>query len=324
MAHHKINKNSQTNPDTGFGAQASQMGGRFINKDGSFNLRKEGYPLHKQVRIYSFMLAVSSWKFILLIVGFFILTNLFFTSLYLMAGHDELQGIIATNTWDRVTEIYFFSTQTFTTVGYGRINPVGHFANVISSFESMSGFMFFAVLTGVLFGRFARPKAYIAFSEQAIISPYKDGLGLMFRMAPYKTHHHLTNAQVTVSVVLNDLDSNKPEFKFYQLNLERNRIDTFTMNWTVVHPINKESPLLHFIKEDFERSDFELFVLVSGFDQVFSNTVMQRTSYTFRELVWGAKFQPMYHESADGNTTILELHKLNAMEKVELPQQVLA
>src|SRR5215210_4021243 len=106
----------------------------------------------------------------------------------------------------------------------------------------------------------------------------------MFRMVPYKTHHHLTNAQVTVNVVLIDLDNEKHELKFYKLNLERSHIDTFNMNWTVVHPINEESPLLHFALQDFERSDFELFVLVSGFDQVFSNTVMQRTSYTYKEL----------------------------------------
>ena len=322
MAFQKINQRSRSNPDSGFGTQASQIGGRFVNKDGTFNLQKEGYPLFKQFRIYSFLLAVSTWKFVIIVVSFFVVVNMLFTSLYLIAGTYQLQGIIGNSYRDRLLEVYFFSTETFTTVGYGRINPVGQFAHLISSFESMTGFMFFAVLTGVLFGRFARPKAYIAFSEHAVIAPYRNGIALMFRMVPYKTHHHLTNSEVNVNVVLMDPDNEKPEFKFYKLNLERSHIDTFTMNWTVVHPINDESPLLNFTMEDFKGSDFELFVLVSGFDQVFSNTVMQRTSYTFKELIWGARFKPMYRESEDGSTTILELHKLNAIEKVDLPLKI--
>src|SRR5215210_7274522 len=148
MALKKINQRSRSNPDSGFGTQASQIGGRFVNKDGTFNLRKEGYPLFKQFRIYSFMLAISTWKFIIIVVGFFVVANIFFTSLYLLAGIHQLQGILGTTYWDRLLEVYFFSTETFTTVGYGRINPVGQLAHLISSFESMTGFMFFAVLTG--------------------------------------------------------------------------------------------------------------------------------------------------------------------------------
>jgi len=324
MASRKINQFSKSNPDTGFGTQSSQIGGRFVNRDGTFNLRKEGLPLYKQLSIYSYLLVVSTWKFILIVIGFFILMNIGFTSLYLLAGYNQLQGMVETDKWGKVLETYFFSTETFTTVGYGRINPIGQFAHFISSFESMTGFMFFAVLTGVLFGRFARPKAYIVFSEKAIISPYHGGVGLMFRMVPFKKHHHLTNAQVTVNLVLMDPEDENKEFKFYSLSLERSRIDSFTMNWTVVHPINKESPLLHFTKEDFKKSEFELYVQVTGFDQTFSNTVMTRTSYTFDELLWGAKFKPMYRESEDGTTTILELHHLNAIEKAELPVSILS
>jgi inward rectifier potassium channel len=92
----------------------------------------------------------------------------------------------------------------------------------------------------------------------------------------------------------------------------------FNMNWTVVHPIEGDSPLLDFTEADLERSDLEIMVQVTGFNPIFSNVVMQRTSYTYKEIVWGAKFNPMYHESADGTTTILELNKLNSFEKVNL------
>jgi inward rectifier potassium channel len=93
----------------------------------------------------------------------------------------------------------------------------------------------------------------------------------------------------------------------------------FNMNWTVVHPITEDSPLLNFTREDLEPSNLELLVQVSGFDPIFSNIVMARTSYTYNEVVWGAKFRPMYHESEDGATTILELNKLNEFDEANIP-----
>jgi inward rectifier potassium channel len=127
-------------------------------------------------------------------------------------------------------------------------------------------------------------------------------------------------ANVIVNAVFLEMEDGKPIYQFYELKLERDRIDTFSMNWTVVHPIDEESPLLHFTKEDMQQADLELYVQVRGFDNIFSNMVMHRSSYTYNEIIWGADFKPMYHESADGNTTILELDKLNDFEKVNLPE----
>ena len=317
----KLNPFSKANPDTGFGVQASQIGGRFVNKDGSFNLRKTGWPLFKRVSVYSRLLALSWPQFLLIIVLFYIVVNILFTTLYFLVGYKQLQGLLSTTAWGRMEEVFFFSTQTFTTVGYGRINPVRPGADMIASAESMTGLLSFALVTGMLYGRFTRPRAYLAFSEHALISPYKEGLGLMFRMVPYKINHHITDAHAVVNIAFAITENEKQEYKFYRLKLERSRVDMLNMNWTVVHPIDEESPLLHFTEEDMQRSDLELYVQVTGFDPIFSNTVLQRTSYTYKEIVWGAKFKPMYRESADGNTTILELDKLNDYELMPLGKQ---
>jgi inward rectifier potassium channel len=316
MAFKKINPVSKTNPDTGFGVQASQIGGRFVNKDGSYNLRKEGLSFFKRVSVYSQLLELSWWQFLGVIVAFYLLVNVLFTSLYVLIGHDQIQGLVAPTYWGRVRELYFFSTQTFTTVGYGRINPLMDGAHFIAAIESMVGLLSFALVTGLLYGRFTRPQAYIDFSEHALISPYKDGRALMFRMVPYKSNHHLTDTKVVVNFAITALENDKQEFKFFQLALERSRIEAFSMNWTVVHPIDAESPLLGLTEEDMKNSDVELYVQLTGFNPIFSNTVTQRTSYTADEIIWGAKFKPMYHESEDGSTTIVELDKLNDYERV--------
>jgi len=83
------------------------------------------------------------------------------------------------------------------------------------------------------------------------------------------------------------------------------------MNWTVVHAIDETSPVFGFTQDDMKTADLELYVLIRGFDDVFSNFVLQRTSYTYNEIKFNRKFVPMYRESEDGQTTILELHKLN-------------
>ncbi len=307
----KIDPFLKTNNDTGFGNNASNYGGRFINRDGTFNLRKEGISFINRFSTYHNMLTLPRWKFALFIVLFYLVINLVYTGLYLLIGIDQLQGVIATTNWGKFKEAYFFSTETFTTVGYGRVNPIGDGANFIASIEAMTGFLSFALATGLMFGRFARPRAYLLFSDHALISPYKGGSALMFRFASYKDNHTLTDVEIRVNIGLQVQEGGTAMYKYYDLILERNKVESLPMNWTVVHPIDEKSPLLGFGVEDMKAADVEIYVLIRGFDDVYSNFVQQRTSYTYEEIQFNKKFIPMYRESDDGRTTILELHKLN-------------
>jgi inward rectifier potassium channel len=307
----KINPFSRINDNTGFGVNPNGYGGRFINRDGSFNLRREGKPFWDRFNIYQVMLSMPLMKFILTILIFFISINLIFTGLYFSVGAEQLQGVIGQSFWQKFKEIYFFSTETFTTVGYGRVNPVGDGANVIAALEAMCGFLSFAIATGLIYGRFSRPVAHVVFSDNALIGPYRNGKGLMFRFAGYKERHALTDVEVQVNLALLENEDGKLVYKFYDLPLERKRIENLPMNWTVVHQIDENSPLLGLTEEDMKNSDVEIYVLIRGFDDVYANLVIKRTSYTYDEIKLNRKFVPMYRESENGRTTILELHKLN-------------
>ena len=314
----RINPFSKINNDTGFGNNASSYGGRFINRDGSFNLRKEGMPFFNRFSIYHSMLNLPRWKFITLIVVFYLCINLLYTIVYLWIGTDgQFQGMIAVTQWQKIKELYFFSTETFTTVGYGRVNPVGDAANFVASIEAMSGFLSFAIATGLIYGRFSKPTAYLVFSEHALVAPYQDKTALMFRFVSYKDNHILTNVDIKVNIGLKVQENGKEVYKYYDLSLERSHVESLPMNWTVVHPIDDGSPFAGFSVEDMKTADVELYVLVRGFDDVYSNMVLQRTSYTFDEIKFNKKFIPMYRESDDGKTTILELHKLNEYKEVQ-------
>ncbi len=307
----RINPFLRINNDTGFGINASSYGGRFINKDGSFNLKKEGLPVWQRFSIFHTLLNIPRWKFIAVIIVSFIVINLVFTFIYLFVGVDQITGIIAANKWQLFKEIYFFSTETFSTVGYGRVNPIGGGANFVASIEALTGSLFFALVTGLMYGRFSKPQSYLAFTDFALISPYQNGTGLMFRFASYKDNHNLTYVEVKVNLSLLEEENGKMIYKFYDLPLERSRVDSLSMNFTVVHPIDENSPLQGFTPEDMQTADVEVYVLVRAFDDVYSTTVLQRTSYTYDEIKFNAKFVQMYRESEDRMTTILELHKLN-------------
>jgi inward rectifier potassium channel len=213
-------------------------------------------------------------------------------------------------------ELFYFSTETFTTVGYGRVNPVGDAANLVSGIESLTGLLSLAIATGLIYGRFSKPRSYLAFSDHAVVAPFKEGMGLMFRFAAYKDKHTLTDLEIRVNVGLQVLENDKPNYKYFSLDLERTRVETMPMSWTVVHPILETSPLYGFTEEDMKNADVELYVMLRGFDDVFSNYVQQRTSYTYPEIFFNRKFIPMYRESDDGKTTILELHKLNIHSEI--------
>ena len=300
-----------SNNDTGFGSNASAYGGRFVNKDGSFNVRIDGTSFRQRFSIYHSMLNMPRWKFAWAIVLFFVLINMLFTAVYVLYGANYFQGFVAKTEWDKIKELYFFSTETFTTVGYGRLNPIGDGVNLVASFEAMLGFLSFAIATGLIYGRFSKPRAYLVFSHHAVIGPFQDKTGLMFRVAPYKNGHILTDVQIRVTMAMQIEEDGKLTAKFYTLTLERNRVDSLMMNWTVVHPLDESSPLYGYTAEDMKNADVEVYVLMRGFDEVYANMVQQRTSYTFDEIVHDAKFLPMYHESEDGRTTIFELNKLN-------------
>jgi inward rectifier potassium channel len=312
----RVNPSSKVNNDTGFGTNASDYGGRFVNRDGTFNLRKEGMPFWERFSVFHSMLNLPRWKFIAMILGFYLVINLLFTFVYLLIGTSGFTGMIATTHWQKIKEVYFFSTETFTTVGYGRVNPVGDGVNFIASIEAMTGFLSFAVATGLIYGRFSKPKSFLVFSDHALIAPYQDKTALMFRFVSYKDNHVLTNVEIKVNIGMQVEENSKLIFKFFDLHLERSRVDSLPMNWTVVHPIDDDSPLTGFTFDDMKAADVELYVLVRGFDDVYSNVVLQRTSYTYEEIKFNKKFVPMYRESNDGKTTILELHKLN--EHVEI------
>ncbi|MEO8770293.1 MAG: ion channel [Ferruginibacter sp.] len=314
----KINSKAKTSINTGFGENASSYGGRFLNKDGQPNIKKTGLGVLEQYSWFHSMLSMSRTRFFITVLLFYILVNVGFTVIYYMVGVEHLTGLEETNSAvEKFIETFFFSSQTFTTVGYGRISPVGFATSAVAAFQALIGLLSFAVATGLMYGRFSRPKAYLKFSHNAVVAPYKEITALMFRLSPFK-NTTLTDAEAKLTLGMMVEENGKLVNKFFPLDLEIDKVNALTLSWTIVHPITENSPLHNFSETDFKNTHGEILLFVKAFDDMFSNTVVARSSYTFEEIIYGAKFLPMYHRNEINNSTVLELSKLNEYTAVSL------
>lgn len=187
----------------------------------------------------------------------------------------------------------------------------------VAAVEALFGLLSFAIATGLFYGRFSKPKAHIKFSENALIAPYKDGTALMLRLVPFK-NTNLSDGEVKITLGMKIDVNGVLTNTFYNLDLELSKINALNLSWTLVHPINENSPLFGLTKEDFQKIEGEVLVFLKVFDDMYSATVVKRTSYSFKEIIFGAKFSPMFYRSDNQNKTVLHIDKLNSYEKIKL------
>lgn len=300
--------------DPGLGEKYFKHTKRIINKDGSFNIKRTGGGL-SSINAFHYLINISWIKFLLVVFAGFICVNIFFAILYQLAGIQNLSNAASRDEMESFLNTFFFSVQTFATVGYGGIHPTGIFSNIIASFESMTGILSFALATGLLYGRFSKPSAKIIFSDKAIIAPFKDGKALMFRVANSRENILM---EMEANAMLTYLDKSDSRFtrKYYPLKLEIKFIYFFPLPWTIVHPIDEDSPLHGMTAKDLKEMEAELLIMVKGFDDSFSQHVITRSSYKYNEIGWDVKFIRAYSTDENGET-IVDLEKVSETAPVD-------
>jgi inward rectifier potassium channel len=287
---------------------------RAINKDGSFNVRRKGFRGFTEstyIRLVS-----MSWPKFLAVVGFiYVAVNFTFAVLYHMLGSGALHTAEADLALQPFERAFFFSVQTLTTVGYGSIYPIGFAAHAVSSVEAALGLMSFALATGLLFARFSRPSARLLFSERMVVGPFRDGTSLQFRVANQRSNVLMElDANMMLMTVERGADGQLKR-NFVELPLERSHVFFLALTWTLVHPIDESSPLWTKTREDLERMQAEVMILIKGFDDSFSQVVHTRYSYRWDEVEWSARFLPAFDVAAEGYM-VLDLEKMSDTARV--------
>jgi inward rectifier potassium channel len=202
-------------------------------------------------------------------------------------------------------QTFFFSIQTFTTVGYGTLAPVGIPTQIVAAVEAFVGFMSFSLATGLLYGRFSRPRSKLKFADNFVFSKYEDGYSFKFK---------LTNLR---DVVLQDVEAKiitifSKENKegsmvrtYYELPITLPKIDIMALTWTLVHKIDKEKT-----KEDIIKQHPEFLIFVNGFDEIYSERTRARKSYVVDDIIWNKNFATNF-KSLDNGKLIMNIKDLN-------------
>ncbi|QHV97335.1 ion channel [Spirosoma endbachense] len=303
--------------DLGFGTKLGDTYSRLINKDGSFNIFRKNGTFWDQLNLYNRLITIKWLPFLGLVLVFYLIANGFFAVVYMLAGAENLQSTSDQSFYGPFWKAFFFSSQTLTTVGYGHIAPTSFLTSIIAAFESMMGLLSFALVTGLLYGRFSRPSAHIKFSQRSVFAPYLDVNAWMFRIINARSHQLIdVLVEVTMSRMETKADGTKHR-NYYSLSLERKKVTFFPTNWTLVHAITNKSPLHGCTPEDLAESDTEFLILLQAMDDTFSQVVHRRYSYRYDEVLWGHKFRPMF-DSGQSGIVNLDLEKLDDTEEVEL------
>ena len=297
-------RNQQQPDDLGFGTKITA---RLLTENGEYNVRRRGRSAFTP---YQDLLEISWTRFFAIIVLAFVLFNALFAALLLVEGVTAIQGTPEEPMLGRFAQCFFLSVQTFTSVGYGYLAPVTGWSNTVASICALTGQLFFALATGLFFARFSKPRALFAFSEQILVAPYEGGQGLMFRIAN-RRDNKMTDLSARVHLSWVDAEQGR---RFAPLELERDRIDFFPLNWTVVHPIVEGSPLFGKSPEAIRRSNAEVLVLLEGHDDTYASKVFRSHSYTCRDFDFGRAFVPMYGPSRRGDT-VIDLGKISDTER---------
>ena len=294
---------------------------RLLTRDGELNVEQD---IRYSFVVYNHLISIS-WKR-LLIYAFtaYIVINLIFSLLYFLCGGVScLKNVVDRPVvFQEFLDIFFFSTQTFTTVGYGHVFPNCVGANFVAAIESFTGWIFFSVVTGLFYAKFTQPRVEVRLSDIAVIEHFKDGFGFKFMLAN-EYANKLVDLEVTLDLIKLEVINRRYKKRFYQLFLFRKRIPYLSVPWTVVHPINENSPLYGITKEQFETEHLEFFVQVKAFDEAHRQILFKEFSYFgANEVRWGYKFVNIQRYTENGALKINMRRFGKATEVESFPNEI--
>jgi len=271
----------------------------------------EGLPRGLWRDAYHTLLAMSWPRFFGLLVGAFLLVNLLFALGYLLLG-DGLENARRGS----LEDAFFFSVQTLATIGYGKISPATTAANVLVAVQALVGMIGLAVTTGIVYARFARPRAWVLFSRVAVVRPWDGVPSLMFRMGNARGSQ-IAEARVKVAFLRQERTAEGEAIrKVHDLRLARAESSVFALSWTVVHPITPESPLHGQTAASLAEGGVDLVVSLTGLDDGIGQTVHVRHTYSAETIVWNARFVDILSVEPDG-TRVVDYRRFDEVVPIE-------
>ncbi len=208
---------------------------------------------------------------------------------------------------------FCFSLETQATVGYGEMAPVTPYGHAVAAIEIVIGMAFTAVMTGLIFIRFSRPRARFLFADKLVVTRHNGRQTLMLRMANGR-FNTMTSVQATLGVVLKEVtEEGRPFQAVHDLPLMRATIPVFPLTWTIMHVIDASSPLHALTAAQLGAVDARFFVGLEGRDTALQAVVQDMRTYTSADIAHGMRYADMITHGEAGRTTA-DLSKISALE----------
>lgn len=263
------------------------------------SVRRVGLHIPWRADLYHRALTLRWWEFLGLGCVIYFVINVLFAGLYLLQP-----GSISRARPGSFADAFFFSVQTIATIGYGQMSPATLYANVLVTFETMTGLVFLALSTGVVFARISRPTARVVFASVATVAPQNGVPTLSFRIGNERSSQIL-EADVTVSLLRYERTQEGVAFRrFYTLPLARSHTPVFSLTFTVMHHIGPDSPMHGANAASLAAEDAELLISVTGLEETTSQIVHARHSYLPDEVLFERRFSDIFSTDPDGTRVI--------------------
>ena len=278
-----------------------QMGGIAFTTKGisRFDLRD---PYHVAVTL--------TWpQFLAALLGLYLSVNLLFAALYTL-----VPGSVANAQPGNFAEAFFFSFETLATVGYGEMYPGNLYGHIVACVEITSGVAFTAILTGLTFVRFSRPRSKFVVADHLVVARYNGTPTLMLRigngrpglMADVRAQLHVLLSETTLEGVLFR--------RSFTLPLLRNHLPVLPLAWTLMHEIDEKSPIYGMDSAALTAAGARLFVAIEARDPSLSAVVYDLHNFRPEDVLFGMRYADAVSVQEDG-TTVLDLALISSIER---------
>jgi inward rectifier potassium channel len=305
--------------DLGFGRVVSEQRElRLLNRDGTFNVQKRGRGL-RTFLAYSNLVSTTWSRFFLFVAVVYLTLNGCFALFYEACGPGGLVNTLNTEINTPFLKAFFFSIHTSATIGYGSTVPVGIKTNILVALESVVSLLGLAVVTGLVFARFSRPVADILFSQNAVMSWIGNRRAFEFRIINAR-NNQIIDLHVRLLVSRFEPNANGTMVRrYYPLSLERESVVFFPLSWTIVHIVDKDSPLYGATQDQLCAAGAEFLILLTGMDETFSQVVNARSSYRANEIIWDAKFTDIFVYDPEGRMAGIDINRFHDTARISTP-----
>lgn len=304
--------------DPGIGTTFERPLERLMAKDGKFKVDRIGQVSGMREGFVA-LATMPIWRLVLTFVMGYLTMNLIFGSLYMLIGVEQMGNANMTTLTTRWMSAIGMSVQTLTTVGYGSLFPNSPATWGLAAVEGVFGILGFSLISAVIYARFARPNTRIAYSDKALIAPFKEGWSLQLRLANRRTTM-LMEIEARLMLVMADVDEQGERLNYYNLKLQFDRVSFLPLSWTLVHPILPESPLAGITNADLIERRAEVILVLKGIDEGYMQQVITRHSFRFDEIVWGGRYVRAF--SAKDGSMRLDLNKLSDFTPLDAPERM--